>query len=744
MELLSPAGNYQAAFSAFNAGSDAIYVGGKSFSARMSAENFSDEEMIKIIHYAHLINKKVYVTMNTLIYQDEFIKAKEYCEFLYRNNVDALIIQDLGLAYYLHQVYPDLVLHASTQVNCHTVSQAKALKQLGFKRIILSREADITLAKQIQDLGLEVEVFVHGALCVSYSGNCLMSSFIGSRSGNRGRCAQPCRLEYTLCTDKEDIMTNFAISTKDLNTLSKIDELVKLGIDSIKIEGRLKQDEYVYLVIKAYRNAIDKHQTLNDDQKAMQQIFSREFTSGYLFNESPFNLLNQNSSSHQGEKIGYIKRVKGDQVDIYLIKNVHRLDGIRVMDKYQYGRQIQKMFVNGNEVEEAQKGKIITLTHFNSPVELNADVNRTSSYKLLKKALEESKKTYKKALFGKIIAKKNQPLSFEISGDFKVKETSEIVSQAKNCPTSQERIIEQFNKTGEYPFYFEKIIFIGDDDIFVSIKDINSLRNKVLLRYVSKVNKENTFSKKDYKCERIVPLSNQTSLKAICLTNMQENICQKEEIEVFSYNKKNLENRIGESEFIIERKIVHMPLKGNNLIASPYCNITNSYALDAYYSLGFDECILSSELDFASIKLLLDDYYQRNNCCPQVGLMIYGRYDVMVMKSCPIGTYYKNKHLHCQKCHQQQYYLKDRLKEKFPLIGDSHCQMRILDYKALYIIDQEQKLMNISLKSFYLNFTLEDEENTKLIIKNAKKNLKETNSIFNKNYSTRHFFKRAL
>ena len=248
MELLSPAGNYLSALCAFNAGADAIYLGGKAFSARMSADNFDDEEMKKIIAYAHLLNKKVFVTMNTLIYQDEFNKAVKYAEFLHQNNVDGLIIQDLGLAFYLHQVYPNLILHASTQLNCHNIDQANALKKIGFKRIVLAREAPLSLIKEVKAIGLEVEVFIHGALCVSFSGNCLMSSFIGDRSGNRGRCAQPCRMKYSLMKENEEITSSYMISTKDLNTLQYIDELKKENVDSLKIEGRLKQLEYVYLV----------------------------------------------------------------------------------------------------------------------------------------------------------------------------------------------------------------------------------------------------------------------------------------------------------------------------------------------------------------------------------------------------------------------------------------------------------------------------------------------------------------
>ena len=186
IELLSPAGSLESYKAAISAGTDAIYLGGKSFSARAYASNFSNEEIKGLIEYAHQRDVKVYITVNTLIFEDEFKQAVEFIDFLYKNDVDGVLLQDLGLAYYLHTVYPELILHASTQLNCHNVAEAKALINLGFKRIVLAREVSIEEAKKIKDLGVEVEVFVHGALCVSYSGQCLMSSFIGNRSGNRG------------------------------------------------------------------------------------------------------------------------------------------------------------------------------------------------------------------------------------------------------------------------------------------------------------------------------------------------------------------------------------------------------------------------------------------------------------------------------------------------------------------------------------------------------------------------------
>ena len=750
MELLSPAGNYQAALSALNAGADAIYIGGKNFSARMSAENFSDEEVIDIINRCHILGKKVYVTMNTLIYQDEFIDAVKYAEFLHKNNVDALIIQDIGLAYYLHKVYPRLVLHASTQLNCHNLTQAKALKEVGFSRIVLARESNLEFAKQVKSLGIEVEVFIHGALCVAYSGNCLMSSFIGSRSGNRGKCAQPCRMKYSLCTENNVLVENYTISTKDLNTLDKVNQLINAGIDSLKIEGRLKQNQYVYLVTKAYRHALDsylKNQKNNDyllDQEQLQSIFSRKFTSGFIFNENQFNVLNQESSSHQGEKIGFVKLVKGTSVFIQLTKDIHRLDGIRFNDCNQYGRQIQKMFINNKSVDQAKKNQLIEIKNLEAKVKVNCEVIRTSSYLLLKQIDIDSKVEIKNEIAGKIICFKNKPLTFEVITNLgRIKKVGCIVEQSINQGTSKVRIIEQFSKLGNYPFILSKVDFKGDEDIFIPISEINKLKNEVIEEYITLINKNKSIIKNDYQVDRVVENKKIVNINSMCSTSLQNEIALKNNINSYSLDNNNLLNRIT-GEVDVNNKLIHYFAKGEQLIASQYCNITNSYSLDAYFSFGFDECILSLELDYSSIKGLILDYYSRHHIYPNVGLIIYGRNDMMIMKSCPIGTSFNNKNNQCGRCLKQLFYLKDRTGAMFPLLKDSNCNTRVLDYKILYLIDKIQELKELNIYNFYLNFTLENNDETKKIIKNSKDNLYLITNLYDDKYYKGHYLKRAL
>ena len=235
MELLSPAGNLKSAYAAFIGGADAIYIGGKSFSARASADNFSNEEISEIVFYAHSIGRKVYVTLNTLLFQDEFFDAVEFAKFLYSIDIDGVIIQDLGLADVVHKVFPSLPLHGSTQMTVYNLEGVQVLESLGFKRVVLARELSLEEIRYIKEhTNVELEVFIHGAACVCYSGACFLSQFNGGRSANRGACAQPCRLRYELFDDTDErIAIGNLLSSKDIYGMPYLKELSKMGIDCL-------------------------------------------------------------------------------------------------------------------------------------------------------------------------------------------------------------------------------------------------------------------------------------------------------------------------------------------------------------------------------------------------------------------------------------------------------------------------------------------------------------------------------
>ncbi|MDD4689011.1 MAG: U32 family peptidase [Eubacteriales bacterium] len=325
MELLAPAGSFEALKAAINAGADAVYFAGSDFGARKFASNFDDEEIVKAIMYCKTHGVKSYITVNTLISDREFKKLCPFLELIYTAGADGVIIQDLGVAKLIREQLPDLPLHASTQMTVCTPDGAKQLEELGFKQVVLSRELTKDQIEEIcKSTNIKAEIFVHGALCVSYSGQCLMSSMIGGRSGNRGCCAQPCRMNYTL-----DGKKGAFLSLKDLSLINHIETLSQIGVDSLKIEGRMKGPEYISVVTSIYRKAIDGKTVTKDDIKLLENIFYRGgYTNGYFTNnktedmyapfkdENPY--LRQTKHKMPPEKEATIKYVGRDKAKLTL------------------------------------------------------------------------------------------------------------------------------------------------------------------------------------------------------------------------------------------------------------------------------------------------------------------------------------------------------------------------------------------------------------------------------------------
>ncbi|MEG0995164.1 MAG: peptidase U32 family protein [Bacilli bacterium] len=334
VELLSPAGDFSSLKQAIHNGADAIYLGGKNFGARAFANNFSNEELEYAIKYAHLYDVKIYVTVNTLIYEEETNDFFKYIDFLVSIKVDALITQDLGMIKTVKEMYPDITIHASTQFHNYNNDTLEVLKDLGVKRVVLARELSIDEINNMS-CNIEKEVFIHGALCVSYSGECLFSSLVANRSGNRGECAGSCRLPYDLMKDDEilKLKDKYLLSTRELNTTLNIKELLDSNITSLKIEGRMKTPAYVGFVTKTYRHLIDNYyNNLNcviskEDTIKLTKLYNREFTNGYLFNTKE--LMNINTPNHLGIKLGEVLDINSKYIKIKLIDELHQGDGIR-------------------------------------------------------------------------------------------------------------------------------------------------------------------------------------------------------------------------------------------------------------------------------------------------------------------------------------------------------------------------------------------------------------------------------
>ena len=354
-ELLAPAGGMEALVSAVSGGADAVYLGG-SFSARQGAKNFTDEELTQAISYCHLRGVKVYVAVNTLVSDREFEDVARHIAFINDNGADAIIVQDLGVFALAREVAPELSIHASTQMTVYDLNGAKLLEQLGFKRVVLARELSMEKIKEIcEGTSLEVEVFVHGALCVSYSGQCLMSSIIGGRSGNRGRCAQPCRLLYTIEGKK-----GYLLSPKDMCLIHHIADLKKIGVKSFKIEGRMKGPDYVGTVASIYRKYMDSDDIVTaDDYEKLERIFNRGgFTDAYFADNKGKDMFchtkPDNPYKQQSGDVAFDDLSKKTSINLSCKIHFEKPIIIKASDK------------NGNEVEYT--GKISSEKAINRPL----------------------------------------------------------------------------------------------------------------------------------------------------------------------------------------------------------------------------------------------------------------------------------------------------------------------------------------------------------------------------------------
>lgn len=722
-ELLSPAGNLESLKSAIHHGANAVYIGGVLYSARSQATNFDDQEIIEAIQYAHLYDVKVYVTVNTLIKESEFQEALDFIEMLYRNDVDAIIVQDIGLASVAIQKFPQLALHASTQMNIHSVNQAKFLKSIGFKRVILGRECSIETIEQIKEqVDIEVEVFVHGALCMCYSGNCYMSSIIGKRSGNRGKCAQPCRLLYSLENEKP----SYLLSPKDLMTLDNLEQLLNLNIDSLKIEGRMKRPEYVALITEIYSKAIQSYYnktSINKETmiKEMKEMFNREFTKGYMFHEDNQSFTNTKYSNHIGIKVGEILKTDRNYIIFKTLEPLENNDSIRIVGKVSDAVTISEMYVNGclmkkvkaNETvkirchKELLKGSFIFKTTTNSLME------RLSNY--------EEKKLH---INGKAYVLNNKlHLQIDYKGTIIDEESSIDVEKAVNNNTN--RIIEQLKKTNNTPYIFDNIEYDASN-IFLPISVINDLRRRAL----DSLTKQRLYYKPKVVNEYVIkPLKQQTNSNQLFVqVNNEEQYDAARSIfdgYIFTENTsiKKDDNKLLFINPRINNKnnynggIQNYDLIGNNhLFNTIYLPVFNSYSIAFFIEHGIQLIGMSLELSSKELKETINAFYNRYGFFPNTYLMAYGRYELMIMKHCLINKYLKCDKMNCQKCLQKQYYLTDRLGFKFPLIRTNDCHLKLLNSKVLNLINNVNEINENGINNILISFTIENKETVLQVI----------------------------
>ena len=729
IELLAPVGSHEAFISAINNGADAIYLAGEHFGAREKA-TFTNEEIKQMIEYAHIREVRVHVVINTLIYDDEMDKVMEFVDFLYNNDVDAIIVQDLGVITRVHNEYPDLEIHASTQLNTLSVNSAKVLKQLGVSRVILARETPLEEVMRIKrEVEIDVEVFAHGALCMGYSGQCLFSSLTMKKSGNRGECLQLCRLPYDFFKNGEKIDTEkYLLSCKDLCTVDKLDKLIEAGITSLKIEGRVKSETYVGKVISTYRKYIDEYykngkvDVNKNDINDLKKVFNRDFTKGYIFNEKSRDIVNAYRPNNIGVELGSIIAVNKNKVSIKLNDDLHQGDGIRIVTNGEdVGLFANKIYKKGLLVNGATKGEMVSLDIYGkvnvrdivyktSDVLLNEEINLINKKVMKRFNLDVKVEAYcGKNL--KISAIDNKGNKVEVLSEF-------IIDIANKTPTSKERIKDQIAKLNDTVYHLKEFEFFGDEMIIIPISVINKLRNEMVAAldekrkkiYVRKgkrtlslpnINVEKDAFSYMYKAnnrEQYDVLISYVKPNQIYFTN-DECVYAYPRISGGILEKKNSSVLINELSDINKDKF---------MIANTYLNTTNIYSLYCLYSLGFKRVTLSVEMTKERIKNLVDNYKNVFGCIPNIEVIVYGKIDLMVTKHCIINKHLSQKDIGCGECLNNSYYLLDRKGYKLELINDGLCNLRILNPKKLHLIKEIEYLKEIGVSAVRLEFTTEN------------------------------------
>lgn len=739
VELLSPAGDYKSLYFAIHNGADAVYLGGKRFGARNYASNFDKEEMIKAIKYCHLYGVKIYVTVNTIIFDDEIEDFIKYIEFLYKNNVDAVIMQDVGMILKVRELFPKLEIHASTQMHNHNTEGIRLLENLGVKRIVFARELSLEQIKNIK-CNVEKEVFVYGALCVCYSGCCLFSSMNTNRSGNRGECVASCRLPYKLLKNNKEVKTNgkYILSPKELNTINYVDSLIESGVDSFKIEGRMKSPEYVGLVTKIYRKAIDsyyEHKKFYLDaktQKDLMSLFNREFTKGYLFGDYGSSLMNINSPNHQGIHLGSIIEVNKKIIKIRLYEDINQEDGIRFVEENK-GMIVNRLY---NEkkllVNQVKKGQIAIIDN-KIGITKKGEVNKTINRSLIKElSLVEEKKI---KIDVKIKAKKGFPLevSFkDLSGNL-VNVKGEEVEESINSPLTKKDIEKQIIKLGNTPFIVNNIDIIMDDNVFIPNSFLNEIRRKAASQLIElRENKKisnNLISLKiqdrAFEREKLnlnVLARSETQLKA-ALDSSADNIYVTDYNLYKKYKSSNVyfslprviekyKEYTEENLLVRELGSINKYKDKNNIISDYTLNIVNKESLRLLNNLGVKRICLSPEI---RINNIVSSLYNTE-------VVIYGKIELMITKYCPLNMLINKDDRKCNLCMKNgRYSLQDEQNRIYPISHDGHLTI-IYDHKNINLINEIDKIKE-KVNNLRIDFLEESYEEALEIINRVRRKI---------------------
>lgn len=723
IELLSPVGDFDCLKAAVQNGADAVYFGANSFSARAFASNFDDNTLEQAINYAKVRGVKTNLTLNTLIKNDEMYNAIALAKKAYEFGIDAIIVQDLGLAKYLIKNFPGLPVHASTQMSVHNLDGVIALQKMGFSRVVLSRELSLKEIEYIcKNSDVEIEVFVHGALCISYSGQCLFSSMVGGRSGNRGKCAQPCRLPYDLLENDKIIDKGYLLSPRDLCGLEFLPQLIKSGVNCLKIEGRMKTPEYVATVTRIYRKYIDlaekniSFEIDEIDKQDLLQVFNRGgFSNGHLDSNSNQKLIYPQKSNNMGIFLGTISNFNSNQGHISFTteSKLHVGEKICVENKKHETSlyTISELMLNNKNIKEANLGDKIKIGRMKGNISVGDKIYKLSDKFLTSSAIDTLDKELRKInLSCEMTVKLNSPISLKVYDEnISVEIISDIIPEiALKSPITKERLISQLCKTNNTPYNFQNIIINLGENLFISsIGGINELRRQALNKFEEKY--ISSFKRNldiDFKFE---PLSKLHSAKKLSLLlniinpnydySLLHGVSRIYIPFKFFLNKEcsNIISKICNSfdTFIYMPTIIRDNY--NNLINKNLPQILNTYKISGFvlsnignfellknyknyeficnYTFNIFNNLSSCELPVNTITLspeLNKNDIENFKTNKNVELIVYGKTPLMTSNYCLLGKSNKCYSSCSHKCNSSnKYYLKDRLGFLFRAIPDN-------------------------------------------------------------------------
>lgn len=778
-ELLAPAGNMEALRAAIANGCDAVYLGMQQFGARAYSCNFDEETLPEAVRYAHLRAVKVYVTMNTIVFEEELVDMRAQLAFLNEIGVDGVIVQDMAVFDEIVRHYPDMEAHCSTQMGIDDLEGTRFWKAQGAKRVVLARETDIETAKAIRrEADIPIEIFVHGALCVSYSGNCLMSGLIGYRSGNRGRCVGSCRKPYELLdkTSGKSLGTSYLLSTKDLNTIDYIDDLKAL--DSLKIEGRMKEPAYVANVTARYRAALDG-QASDRDKDALKKTFNRTFTKGYLFHEDPKELTNIQKPNNYGYEIGVISGAYQGMYELRLHDVLNQNDMIRIDHN---GEDVNLAVVKlydkgGNLINRADKVCYIRIKEKLSKGDLVYKTKDYQFYKELEKSIDGEFRRF--PLLLRVYAYPGAPLTVDAEGLGMrcFYESAQMLEAAENQPTSAAQVHKQLAKLNDTVFTLQSVEFEACG-AFIPVKLLNQARREIVDRlYEEKLRSkphrvaadealvdahgsEAAAARAGTRCSgrscdeaglsagnAEAKIAEETApapyLTASVTTQAQYEACRRAGVREIYF-----ENIVRRNQVSYEEREGTLLLggygglfyyKGKNPFVTDYSfNVVNAVACRKLIEQGAVRVTLSYELNKKQIADLVDAYETNYGARPPLEMIVYGRAPLLFTKYCPL-----KKMDQCGFCKTHTYELRDAY-GTFPLLSHADCTTTILNGKFLNLLDEMPSVGGV--EAFRLNFTTETPQEVAHIVRAAQRKLdgKEPQSLFRKETDTRGHYNKEI